>query len=260
MLTSSRTSGSANAAWWAVLIGAILAATVGYFRNPNLQRLAPILLDASATTGLLCAAGGAISSLIGILVAMMRVSRRAAVQFLAAGYVEVFRAIPLLVILLLVYFGINPLLKPAVTGLEIDLSLDRFWSAVAGIALCYGAYVGEAVRAGIEAIPIEEIEAASLEGNRVQVFYHVIIPQALRIIMPSWTNEMIALLKDTSLVYAVGLADITWRAREFGSSTGRLFEAYIAVAVTYLVLTLILSRISRWMERRWHAEMFLSGN
>ncbi len=260
MLTSSRTSGSANAAWWAVLIGAVIAACVGYFRNENLQRLAPILIQASAVTGALCATGGAISSLIGILVAMMRVSRKAPVQFLAAAYVEVFRAIPLLVILLLVYFGINPMLKPAVTGLTTDLSLDRFWSAVAGIALCYGAYVGEAVRAGIEAIPIEEIEAASLEGNRFQVFYHVIIPQALRIIMPSWTNEMIALLKDTSLVYAVGLADITWRAKEFGSSTGRLFEAYIAVAVTYLVLTLILSRASRWMERRWHAEMFLSGN
>lgn len=265
MLNSSRTSGSASLAWWAVLLLALIGTAAALLHKPDsgvnpFLRLSRELLTASWVTGTLCAAAGTIATTIGVCAAMMRVSRVGALQFFAASYVEIFRGIPVIVLMLLVYYGINPLLDPAKTGLEMDLRLGRFWAAVAALSVCYGAFICEAVRAGIEAIPVEEIEAASLEGTRLQVFFHVILPQAFRIVMPAWTNEMIAMLKDTSLVYVVALTEITYAARTFGLSTGRVFEAYTAVAVVYLVLTLVLSRISRWMERRWHAEMFLSGS
>lgn len=264
MLNSSRTSGSASLAWWGVLALAVIGSAAALLHSPDsgvnpFLRLSRELLKASYVTGMLCVAAGSIATLIGIGLAMMRVSPLGALQFTSASYVETFRGIPVIVMMLLLYFGLNPLLSPDKTGLQIDLKLDRFWAAVAALSVCYGAFICEAVRAGIEAIPVEEIEAASLEGTRLQVFFHVILPQAFRIVMPAWTNEMIALLKDTSLVYAVGVAEITFAARNFGLSTGHVFEAYTAVAIVYLVLTLLLSRVSRWMERRWHAEMFLSG-
>lgn len=255
MLTSSRTSGSASAAWWFVLAAATVAVALALFHDTNpdtnfFHGLSKQLLSASKLTALLLAAAGTIATALGILIGVCRSSRLGWLQFLGGVYVETFRGIPLLVLILTMHFGIRPWFNK----LEFGIAINDFWSAVLSIGIAYAAFIGEAVRAGIEAIPTEEIEAASLEGTRGQVLFHVVLPQALRLILPAWTNEIIAMLKDTSLVYAVALTDLNYAAKIFGMTTGRVFEAYAAVAVVYLVLTLLLSRAARAMERAWHSE------
>ncbi|MDX2175717.1 MAG: amino acid ABC transporter permease [Candidatus Sumerlaeia bacterium] len=265
MLSNSRTSGSASLAWWAVLgLSAALAAGA-LLHDTNREtnpfwRLSETILTASKTTLYLMAASAALATLFGIVIAVFRVSRKKPLQFLGAIYVELIRGVPLLVLLLLIYYGVNRHLGPTSNPTGLDLRLSQFWAAVVGISLCYAAFIGEAIRAGIQAIPPEEIEAAVLEGNRFQVYRYIIVPQAFRIVLPSWTNEMVAMLKDTSLVYAVALTDITWAAKIFGASTGYYFEAYGAVALVYAVLTLLLSRFARWLELTLQVEQFHAGN
>lgn len=259
---SSAKSGSANTAWWAVLIGALAlsaaALLAGGESNPY-PRVAARIAGAAQTTLALVASGALVASVLGVLIGVLRVSRHWFRQFLGSVYVEIFRGIPLYVLLLFVYFGLNNTLKFDLDGIEVDLRLGPFWSAVAAIGLCYGAFIGEVVRAGIQAIPPEEIEAASLEGTRLQVFGYVVLPQATRLILPAWANEVIALMKDTSLVAAVALRDITFAGREFGLSTGLLFESFAAVALVYLIATLLLSRLARWMESAWSADRVMNS-
>lgn len=252
MLGDSRRSGSAKAAWWAVLAMALSAIALALVADPNperqeqLRRLAKVLLGSSLTTVGLLGASIGLATVGGILVGWARVSRAGWLQFAGAAYADAVRGIPLYVLLLFVYFVLGGWLSRATDG---GVILSSFWAAVAALALCYSAYIGEVIRAGIQAIPPEEIEAAALEATRVQSFVHVILPQAFRIILPSWTNELVAMLKDTSLVSAVALADMTFRAKEFGSSTGLYFEALGGVALVYLVFTLILTQVAQWLER-----------
>lgn len=178
--------------------------------------------------------------IIGLITGLGRISRNMFINRLATVYVEVIRGIPLLVQLFYIYFALGRF-----------LSLDRMVAAILAMSICYGAYMGEIFRAGIQSIPKGQMEAALAIGmSRRQALQLVILPQTMRIILPPIGNEFIALLKDSSLVSIVAVSDLLRRGREYAATTFLYFEAYTMVALIYLVFTLFFSKIVAIMEER----------
>ena len=177
---------------------------------------------------------------LGLLTGLGRISNNRLINLVASTYVEVIRGIPLLVQIFYIYYALSRFVQ--VSGVT---------SAVVAISFCYGAYMGEVFRAGITAISKGQSEAArSLGFNGFQTMRYVVLPQAMRTILPPVGNECIAMLKDTSLVSIMAVPDIMQRARSFVGTTYLYFETYTVVALVYLVITLLLSKTVSTMEAR----------
>ncbi len=186
-----------------------------------------------------------LAMVIGILAGLGRVSRIRFVNRVATVYVEVIRGIPLLVQIFYIYYALGRIVRiPDIT------------SAIIAMAVCYGAYLGEIVRAGIQAIPKGQMEAALALGlSRRKAMQHIILPQTLKVIMPPIGNEFIALLKDSSLVSILAVSDLLRRGREFAAHTFQYFETYTVVALIYLILTLFFSWLVGLMEARLNRDV-----
>jgi polar amino acid transport system permease protein len=177
---------------------------------------------------------------LGVLTGLCRISKIRWVNLTASVYVEVVRGIPLLVQLYYIYYAVSTF-----------ITVPPVVSAVLAMSFCYGAYMGEVVRSGIESIDRGQREAAlSLGFTPFQTMFKVILPQAVRTILPPVGNECIALLKDSSLVSIIALPDILRLAREFATRTYWYFEAYTVVALIYLFITLMLSKLVSLTESR----------
>lgn len=177
---------------------------------------------------------------IGLLTGIGRLSRNRLINLVASTYVEIIRGIPLLVQLFYIYYALGRVLR-----------VPDLLAAVIALSVCYGAYMGEVFRAGIEAISKGQTEAArSLGFNRFETMVLVVLPQAWRTILPPVGNEFIAMLKDTSLVSIIAVADILRRGREFASESFLYFETYTMIALIYLLITLMLSKGVSIMEAR----------
>ena len=182
------------------------------------------------------------ASIIGLLVGVGRSWNKVLNRILSI-YVEVVRGIPLLVQLVYIYFVFGRILQ-----------LDRVSAAIIALAICYGAYMAEIVRAGLSSIPKGQIEAAqSLGLSKGQIYRQIIIPQAIRIILPPYGNEFIAMLKDSSLVSIIAVSDIMQKAKEFSAVQFNYFEAYTVAALLYLLLTLIFSKLVSLFEKRLYS-------
>jgi polar amino acid transport system permease protein len=178
--------------------------------------------------------------IIGLMAGLGRISRVRIINRLATVYIEVIRGIPLLVQIFYIYYALGRIVKiPDIT------------SAVIAMAVCYGAYLGEIIRAGIQAIPKGQMEAALALGfSRGGALRHIILPQTIRVVLPPIGNEFIALLKDSSLVSILAVSDLLRRGREFAAHTFEYFETYTIVALIYLILTLFFSWLVGLMEAR----------
>jgi len=169
-------------------------------------------------------------------------------RLLSELYVDVLRGIPMLVVILYVGFPLQGAIRDA-TGGFIDMS--RVTRGIVGISLGYAAYMAEIFRAGIEAIGRGQTEAArSLGLSTWQTARFVVLPQALRIVVPPLGNEFIAMLKDTSLLSVLSVRDITQRAREFQAANFEVFPPFNTVAILYIILTLMASSVAKTAERR----------
>ncbi|MCD6570975.1 MAG: amino acid ABC transporter permease [Deltaproteobacteria bacterium] len=177
---------------------------------------------------------------IGLFTGLGRVSSSRIINGIASLYVEVIRGIPLLVQLFYIYYALGRLVHvPDIT------------SAVIAMSICYGAYMGEIFRAGIQAISKGQMEAArSLGMTSSQTMYHVILPQAVKTILPPIGNEFVALLKDSSLVSILAVSDLLRRGREYAAWTFSYFETYTIIALIYLIITLFFSKLVSIMEER----------
>jgi len=176
--------------------------------------------------------------ILGLLAGLGRTARSLPVNTLASLYVEIIRGIPLLVQLFWIYYALSRFVR-----------LGPNVSAVMGLTICYGAYIGETFRAGIQSIPKGQMEAARALGlTRTQAMRHVIVPQAVRIVLPPVGNEFIAMLKDSSLVSVLAISDMLRRGREYASRTFAYFETYTMVALVYLLITLVFSRVVFYIE------------
>jgi len=179
--------------------------------------------------------------LIGIFVGVGRVSKNPILFIPSTIYVEVIRGTPLLAQLFIVYFGLP----------SLGINLPPFTAAVIAMGINSGAYVTEIFRGGIQSIEKGQMEAArSLGLSYFQAMRYVILPQALRRVLPPLGNEFIAMLKDSSLASTIAIAELMRVGREITSRTFRSFEVLGVVALLYLVITLPLSLVVRYMERR----------
>ena len=205
----------------------------------------------------------AAASAVGLLFGLMRASHRRVLREAASVYIEVVRGVPMLVILYYVAFVaapaavvlINRLAEPLIAaGWMQPLSVRRVdfvWRAILALTIGYSAFLAEIFRAGIEAVPRGQLEAAlSLGMSRRQAMLHVVLPQAARTVLPPLGNDFVAMIKDSALVSVLGVQDITQQAKVYSASSFRFFETYNTVAFLYLVMTIGLSILVRALERR----------
>lgn len=201
----------------------------------------PHLLNAAKWTLLISLAGMAISIVLGIFICAARISRQAVIRRLAAVYVSFFRGVPLLVQLLIFYYMLP----------YVGLDLPAIDAAILAVGMCSAAYTAEILRGALQGIPRGQIEAADALGIApVWLWARILVPQALRIGMPSLVNELILLVKVSSLASVVGVVELTRVAQNITGVTYRPLEIYLAAAVVYLVINSLISALGRLAEQR----------
>lgn len=182
----------------------------------------------------------AVSLIIGLLVALMRLSNSFMASALAQLYLELIRNTPLLIQIFVVYFVFAPI-----------FDVGRFASAVLALSLFEGAYTSEIIRAGILGLPKGQWEAsASLGMNRGQTYRYILLPQALRNMLPPLTSQGISLIKDSALVSTIAIYDLTMRGQQIIAETFLTFEVWFTVAAIYLAVTLLLTLLVKYLEFR----------
>ena len=199
--------------------------------------------EGARVTVALTLVSGLIGIVLGVLAAMGKLSRFSALRWVADFYVWVIRGTPLLVQVLFVFLAL-PALVPG-------LQLSDFYSAVVALAFNTGAYNAEAIRGGILAVPKGQSDAArSLGLTPLQCFRFVVLPQSLRISLPPLVNNVVSLLKDSSLAYVIGVVELSNIGNRIQAATFEPIPVFVTVAVIYLVLTTVLTQISGAIERR----------
>ena len=243
--TGQQRSSAALSAGAAALVGVLwgLAWPLSWAPEP-IGSNAQLFAEGARITVALTAVAGTVGVLLGLLAALGKLSRLTPLRWLASGYIGVIRGTPLLVQILFVFFAL-PELVPW-------LRLDEFSAACVALALNVGAYNAEAIRAGLLAVPHGQIEAAeSLALSPWQIFWLVRFPQAIKIALPPLVNNAVALLKDSSLAYAVGVVELTNVGSRIQAATFKPTPTLITTALIYLLLTALLTQMSDAIERRF---------
>ena len=214
------------------------------------DRYLPMLLEGAKVTIAISVMSMVLAMFIGLVVSLARLYGPAPLRWSAIAYVEIFRGIPVLLLLYVLYYGL-----PALTenlGLGLTIRLSDWTVAILTFGLNYGAYEAEIYRGGISSIPVGQWEAAaSLGMNPAQTFYRIILPQALRVITPPVTNDFVALFKDTSLVSGIAVIELTKQYQLLSKSSQKYFEIGIVTAAIYLLMSVPLCALARQLEQRW---------
>ena len=179
---------------------------------------------------------------IGIIISLGRMTKNIGIRAISSAYVDVMRGIPLLILLIWVFFGL-PML--------IEYSFSPLFAGVACLSLKYSGYLAETFRAGIQAIEKGQSEASfSLGFSKIQNLRRIVLPQALRIVIPPIGNSFVSMIQDSSLVMLVGIWELMKRGNSLANSTIKPFEVYTAVGIFYLIMTISASRLNRYLEGR----------
>ena len=202
-----------------------------------------ITLELSAIAWLLALA-------LGLLAGALRTAPVPPLRWFGALYVEFFRNVPLLVWMFFWYFAVPPLLPQNLQDWLLDHGAE-FWAGVVALGVYHGARFSEVIRSGIQAIPKTQFEAALSSGLTIlQTYRLIIIPIALRLIVPPATNETLNLLKNSSVALTIGVAELTFQTRQIETYTAKAFEALAAGTMIYLVLCLTIAFLMSQIERR----------
>ncbi len=229
--------------WWLLIL--ILGAVVVLYamlQDEGYVNALTYLAQGIGVTVRISVVAYAIALVLGLVAGLGRISKNKLINTIATLYVEVMRGLPMLVIILYCQFVLAPQL-----GIQRNAEL----SGILALAIGYGAYLAEVYRAGIESIERGQTEAArSLGMSSVQAMRHIVLPQAIRRVLPPLGNDFIAMLKDSSLLSAIGVSELTQLARIDGARTFDFFRAFNAAALMYLILTIVLSLGVRYLEGR----------
>jgi len=221
-----------------------------YVINPNTPNgLSNIkfLLNGFGATILLSVIAAVVSMALGLLVALPGMSSNRWIRLPSRIYIEFIRAIPLLPMLFWVFYGLPVVLK----SIGINLSIDAFWGAVLTLAISDSAFTAEIYRSGIQSISKGQTEAAKTVGlNYRQTMRYVILPQAIKRILPPLANQFIYIVKMSAFASVIGMQELTRRANELVVTEYRPLEIYTLLIFEYLVLVLIISFFVRWLERK----------
>lgn len=201
----------------------------------------PYLLRGARVTITLTVVSLSLGILLGLLVGIARVSTNRVVRNAAVVYIEFVRGTPLLMQLIFIYYGLP----------SLQINLDAYSAGILGLSLNSAAYVGEIFRAGIQSIGKGQHEAARATGlTYAQTMRHVVLPQALRVVLPPLTNEFVAMLKDTSLVSTLAVAELLRVGREMQAWKSNTFSPFAGVALIYLAMTIPMTKLARHFEKR----------
>ena len=210
--------------------------------TPSGQKNLKILIDGLYYTLALSLTAICISIIVGLLIALPGLSTRRAPRSINRVYVELIRSIPLLVLILWVYYGL-----PQVAGISISV----FWAGVFALSISDSAFQAEIFRAGIQSFNRGQYEAAaSISLNYRDTMRYVILPQAIKRILPALGNQLVYMLKMSSLVSVIGMQELTRRANELVVTEYRPLEIYTILVLEYLVVILLVSAGVRWLEKR----------
>ncbi len=264
MMPASPQTTKGDYPWWLVALALIaVALAVVIATNGIYRQVFGIVVAGLWVTIFVTIVGFALATALGLGIALMALSEHNVLRQIARFYTEVIRGIPILVLLFYIAFVgapglvwlINAICSPLISGgvmepmLVRDLSL--VWRAILALMIGYSAFIAEVFRAGILSVDKGQIEAAKALGlSRTQRFRLVVFPQAIRVILPPLGNDFVAMVKDSSLVSVLGVADITQMGKVYASGSFRFFETYSIVAYVYLILTIGLSLGLRRLEQR----------
>jgi His/Glu/Gln/Arg/opine family amino acid ABC transporter permease subunit len=208
------------------------------------------LLQGVLTTLGISALAWILAVALGILSGALRTVPFRPLRAVATFYVEFFRNVPLLVWMFFWYFGVPPLLPAGVQDWLFNHGAE-FWAGMFALGVYHGARLSEVIRSGIQSIPRTQFEAAQAMGFTTwQAYRLVILPVALRLIVPPATNESLNLLKNSSVALTISVAELTFQTRQIETYTAKAFEALTAGTVIYLVLCVALASVMSWVERR----------
>jgi polar amino acid transport system permease protein len=256
--------GKAEFPWW-LLAALVLAATAAaaIYASDIYRQLFVTVARGIGITVAVTLFSFAFASAIGLGIALMALSGSVWLRQTARFYVEIVRGVPILVLLFWIAFagvpafvaGWNfvtaPLQEAGIAGELQVRDVPLLWRAVLALMIGYSPFIAEIFRAGIQSVGAGQIEAAKALGlSSYRRFRHIVMPQAIRTILPPLGNDFIALVKDSSLVSVLGVADITQMGKIYAAGSFRFFETYSIVAYIYLILTVGLSMALRALERR----------
>ena len=250
--------------WWLVALAAIALVIAGVIiANDLYTQVFGVVLKGLWVTIFVTLVAFLLATALGLGVALMALSDSKALRQIARFYTEVIRGVPILVLLFyiafvgapalvaMINFALTPLVNAgAIEPMQVrDVSL--MWRAIIALMIGYSAFIAEVFRAGIQSVDKGQIEAAKALGlSRFQRFRLVVFPQAVRVILPPLGNDFVAMVKDSSLVSVLGVADVTQMGKVYASGSFRFFETYSIVAYVYLILTIGLSLGLRAFEKR----------
>lgn len=240
--------------WWLVMLGAAgLWVAFEVFSSPLYAQILQTLLKGLGITVMVTGVAFSAAAILGLLLAVGATSKWLVIRQLVRLYVEVIRGVPIIVLLLYVAFAAVPAavwvwnLAGLPEAKARDVSL--LWRAVIALTIAYSAFLSEVFRAGLTSVDQGQIEAAKALGlNGWQRFRLIVFPQALRTMLPPLGNDLVAMVKDSSLVSVLGVADVTQLAKVTAAGNFRYFETYNIAALIYLTLTIGLSLILRRIE------------
>jgi polar amino acid transport system permease protein len=247
--------------WWLVVaVAAIIVLLVMLWPVP-FKEIVLFARDGILVTILVTVVSYVLIIIVGLLGGLGRLSKNKLTFGIASLYVEVVRGIPLLVQLIGWYFASPVIIQKLGLWLNsqplIEYRANPIITAIMAITVCYGAYMSEIVRSGIQSVPKGQMEAArSLGMSHFQAMRYVVLPQAFRVVLPPMGNEFISLLKDSSLVSVVAVADLTRRGREFMSAHFDPIETWLMVALLYLIMTIVAARVVSYIEKRSKYERY----
>ncbi|MBA3779247.1 MAG: amino acid ABC transporter permease [Chloroflexi bacterium] len=231
------------AATWLVLVGGLglFLWASGQINPEFIAKWGPFILDGARTTILVCVVSITFATMLAILGAMGRLSRHPVINGAASLYVSLVRGTPLLVQIYFAYLALA----------EVGIVLPVLVAGIGALAFNYGAYMTEIFRAGIQAVPSGQREAAEALGMaQGLITRRIVMPQAIRIVIPAIGNDFVAMIKDSSLVSVIAVQELLWRAQSAGRRNIAILEALLIAALIYWLLTIIFSFFQERLERR----------
>ncbi|MDQ6434022.1 amino acid ABC transporter permease [Mesorhizobium sp. LHD-90] len=249
--------------WLVALVLIAVAAAISIAASDLYSQIFMTVVQGTWITIYVTIVGFTLASLLGLCLALMALSGSIWLRQIARFYVEICRGIPFLVLLFWIAFAgvpafvalwntiMTPLRDAGLVGELLVRDVSLLWRAIIALTLGYGAFIAEVFRAGIQSVDAGQIEAAKSLGLRpFQRFRLIVFPQAMRTILPPLGNDFVTMVKDSSFVSVLGVADITQMGKIYSAGSFRFFETYSIVAYIYLLLTVSLSLLLRALEQR----------
>jgi len=242
--------------WWLVVMGGIIGWMIYLVLTSDEYKEAfTEIIPGLGSTLRLTVAAFVVSMFLGVFLGIARLSKRTWINTPATVYIEFIRGVPMIVFVFAVALMIVPETVKAFNGWfgwEVKTrSISNIWRGGIALSLFYAAFIAEVVRAGIQSVPIGQIEAGQAVGlSGSQIMRRITLPQAIRNTLPALGNDLIALMKDTSLVSVIAAAELTYNARIYQGSSFRVRETFFILMVIYVTLTLLLSLALRLVESR----------